>query len=109
MEYTKIPANKLKENIKWVEKEKVSDWLGLPYMGERQTNAPKLYDVANVLKTFENPPIVEQENAEEGSRFSIINRNQVGFVSNAIKVVEGIKQEKATPSQWLAMIQNKVD
>lgn len=27
------------------------------------------------------------------------------FVSNAMKAVEGIKQEKATPEQWLAMIQ----
>lgn len=27
------------------------------------------------------------------------------FVSNALKAVEGIKQEKATPEQWLAMIQ----
>lgn len=27
------------------------------------------------------------------------------FVSNALKAVEGIRQEKATPEQWLAMIQ----
>lgn len=27
------------------------------------------------------------------------------FVSNALKAVEGMKQEKATPEQWLAMIQ----
>ena len=46
-------------------------------------------------------------NASNDIRFSIANRNQVGFVSNAMKAVEGIKQEKATPSQWLAMIQKQ--
>ena len=40
-----------------------------------------------------------------GIRFRIANRNQEIFVSNAAKAVEGIKQEKATPQQWLAMIE----
>lgn len=43
----------------------------------------------------------------EGLRFRVANRNQVGFVSNAMKAVEGIKQEKATPQQWLAMIEKQ--
>lgn len=38
-------------------------------------------------------------------RFRISNQNQEIFVSNAQKAVEGIKQEKATPQQWLAMIE----
>ena len=38
-------------------------------------------------------------------RFSIANENQTIFVSNAAKAVEGIKQEKATPAQWLAMLE----
>lgn len=38
-------------------------------------------------------------------RFRIANRNQEIFVSNAQKAVEGIKQEKATPQQWLAMVE----
>lgn len=40
-----------------------------------------------------------------GIRFRVSNRNQEIFVSNAQKVVEGIKQEKATPQQWLAMVE----
>ena len=42
---------------------------------------------------------------DEGVRFRVANRNQEIFVSNAQKAVEGIKQEKGTPQQWLAMIE----
>ena len=38
-------------------------------------------------------------------RFSVANESQSIFVSNAAKAVEGIKMEKATPAQWLAMIE----
>ena len=41
----------------------------------------------------------------EDIRFSTSNRNQAIFVSNAAKAVEGIKMEKATPEQWLKMIE----
>ena len=40
-------------------------------------------------------------------RFRVANENQVIFVSNAAKAVGSIKQEKATPDQWLAMIQKQ--
>lgn len=40
-------------------------------------------------------------------RFSIANRNQAVFVSNAARAVESIKQEKATPEQWLKMIEKQ--
>ena len=39
-----------------------------------------------------------------GTKFRKVNENQEIFVSNARKAVEEIKQEKATPQQWLAMI-----
>jgi hypothetical protein len=42
---------------------------------------------------------------ESEIRFSASNANQAIFVSNAAKAVEGIKQEKATPAQWLAMLE----
>lgn len=45
--------------------------------------------------------------ADEGVRFSVANNNQEIFVSNAEQAVKGIKQEKATPQQWKAMIQSK--
>lgn len=37
--------------------------------------------------------------------FSISNENQRIFVSNAERAVEGIRQEKATPEQWIKMIE----
>ena len=43
----------------------------------------------------------------ERTRFRIANDNQEIFVSNAEQAVKGIKQEKATPQQWKAMIQSK--
>ena len=42
---------------------------------------------------------------QQDVRFRVSNENQAIFVSNAAKAVEGIKQEKATPEQWLKMIE----
>jgi hypothetical protein len=42
---------------------------------------------------------------KSNTRFRVSNQNQEIFVSNAQKAVEGIKQEKGTPQQWLAMIE----
>ena len=51
-------------------------------------------------------PLSERFNPKnEDIRFRIANENQAIFVSNAAKAVEGIKQEKATPEQWLKMIE----
>ena len=46
-----------------------------------------------------------KERAYKDIRFRTSNNNQAMFVSNAAKAVEGIKQEKATPEQWLKMIE----
>lgn len=45
------------------------------------------------------------ERRDPGIQFSIVNRSQDVFVSNAQKAVEGIKMDKATPEQWLKMIE----
>lgn len=37
--------------------------------------------------------------------FRVSNENQAIFVSNAARAVEGIKMEKATPEQWLKMLE----
>ena len=39
------------------------------------------------------------------TRFRVANENQEMFVSNAAKALDGIKQEKATPEQWLKMLE----
>ncbi len=53
------------------------------------------------------PPVETDlpEGTDLGSTmFRKANYNQEVFVSNAQRAVEGIKQEKATPEQWLAML-----
>ncbi len=50
-------------------------------------------------------PLSERFNEEKSDiRFRKANENQEIFVSNARKAVEEIKQEKATPEQWIAML-----
>ena len=57
----------LRNNLRWVEKEKVSDWLGLPYEEERQAN-PKLDSVAKIINEFKNPTIPEEKNEENSAK-----------------------------------------
>ena len=45
--------------------------------------------------------------SDEGTRFRLSNENQRIFVSNAERAVESIKQDKATPQQWKAMIEKQ--
>ena len=47
----------------------------------------------------------DYSNSNPDIRFSVENANQEVFVSNALRAVDGIKQEKATGEQWLAMLQ----
>ena len=54
----------------------------------------KLNDVTNVIQNFENPKI--------SAKYSLQTPT---FYSNAEFAVRGIKQEKATPEQWLKMIE----
>lgn len=86
-----------------VDKEKTLDWLeALRTNRGTGLNNQELSDAANVINNFENPSI-ESENSAD-TRFRIANRSQEVFVSNARKAVEEIKQDKATPQQWLAML-----
>lgn len=60
------------------------------------------------MKSEKIGPIVDdiQKALDQGETlFRVANNNQEIFVSNARKAVESIKQEKATPEQWLAMLQ----
>jgi predicted nucleotidyltransferase len=56
-----LDSVKLKEYLRWVEKEKVSEWLGLPYEEERQDANPKLVSLAKVIEEFENPKLSEEK------------------------------------------------
>lgn len=53
-------------------------------------------------------PLSERFNERSNDlRFREANENQEIFVSNAAKALEGISQDKATPEQWLKMIESK--
>ena len=59
------------------------------------------YRILKDIDGYFNEGIVPQNDI----LFSTSNNNQRIFVSNAAKAVEGIKQDKATPEQWLKMIE----
>ena len=51
-------------------------------------------------------PLSERFNPKKDDiYFSLTNENQEIFVSNAAKAVEGIKNDKATPEQWLKQLE----
>lgn len=66
-----LPLDALKNNLRWVDKEKVSDWLGLPYMGERQDVNPKLFSTANIVSNFENPQVSDVKKDETDTLFRL--------------------------------------
>ena len=55
---------------------------------------------------YENK-VREATEGDNDVRFRVANADQEIFVSNAERAVESINQEKATPQQWLAMIQKQ--
>lgn len=67
---------------------------------DRRTPASKIFRDIN---GYFNEGVVPE--MRESVSFRIANENQAIFISNAAKAVEGIKQEKATPEQWLKMIE----
>ena len=60
------------------------------------------YRIMRDIDGYFNEGIVPQQS---NLMFSTSNHNQAIFVSNAAKAVEGIQMEKATPEQWLKMIE----
>jgi len=53
-------------------------------------------------------PLSERFNPEQDDiRFSKANNNQRVFISNAEAALDGIQQQKATPEQWLKMLEGK--
>ena len=64
--------------MRWVEKEEVQDWLGIADLNRPiHTINPELSSVANILLSFQNPPLPEAEssqndaNATSGEQFSL--------------------------------------
>jgi hypothetical protein len=64
----------LQENIKWVEKEKVLDWLGMvPPKGTTLTD-PKLLAVAKVIQNFQNPKISSERFQKQEEPFTPLGK-----------------------------------
>ncbi len=84
-----------KDNLKYVNKEIAMQWLGIapPEGAASLTDAQQ--SIAKIIQNFENPKI--------GVKYSLSTTPT--FYSNAEFAVRGIKQEKATPEQWLKMIE----
>lgn len=65
---------------------------------DRRTSPSRIF---RDIDGYFNEGIVPQQDI----RFSVANSNQAIFVSNAAVAVNAIKMEKATPEQWLKMIE----
>ena len=68
--------------------------------GRNESVMPTVASVEYVIFNADDAQIVDR------TRFSKVP-NQDVFFSNAARAVENIKQEKATPQQWLAMIEKQ--
>ena len=77
--------------------------LSVPYI-----DAEEAENTLSALRT-ENKDFSDDKGSniseENNTLFRASNENQAIFVSNAAKAVEAIKQEKATPEQWLKMLE----
>ena len=80
-----------------VDKEKALAYLRISAPIAEASNKQELDSATKIVENFENPKI------EPDNSFSI--GSAPVFVSNAKIAVLGIKQEKATPEQWLKMIE----
>lgn len=49
----------------------------------------------------------KQKNSDTGTRFRKANESQNGFISNAEASLDRIKMEKATPEQWVKMLEKE--
>lgn len=59
---SELSEEEFKSSLKWVEKEKVSEWLlRLPYEDERTIDNQKLNSIANIINSFENPKTIEEK------------------------------------------------
>ena len=79
----------------YIDKEKALNYLHHSEPISEALSNSRLISATNIVQNFENPSIE--------SKFSI--RTPDTFYSNAEFAVRGIKQEKATPEQWLKMIE----
>lgn len=104
-----------KDNAEWLnwitqgkllyaDKERIQGLINQQRTNLAEVSYLDLDSVAKILQNFENPSI---ENVKKSNS---LNLHKVGgdspvYYSNAYRAVEGVKQEKATPEQWLKMLE----
>lgn len=77
--------------------------VGRLILDEKATKIFVAYNPNQIKSATHNDGSFSEEN--DDIRFSVSNASEEIFFSNAERAVESIKQEKATPAQWLAMIE----
>ena len=106
----KKPVKPLKYIWEGPEKGFKKDKNGLMVKKSDDDYAAEMADYENRLEEYNNSEALRnyqemERQARNDIRFQIEQEPAPTFYSNAMKAVEGIKQEKATPDQWLAMIE----
>ena len=79
----------------YIDKEKALDYLHHSALNAEALSNPRLISTTKVIQNFQNPKIE--------AKYALSTAPT--FYSNAEFAVRGIKQEKATPEQWLKMIE----
>lgn len=78
----------------YIDKQRMHQLIGRFRIEQPQNSTVKYAEVDSIVSEFQNPQFHRQVQVASS-----------GFYSNAEFTVDRIKQEKATPAQWLAMIQ----
>ncbi|MBN1156719.1 hypothetical protein JXA85_03825, partial [Candidatus Woesearchaeota archaeon] len=83
--------------LDWVDKEKALNWLGRQRTLYAEAAIP-IKDITNIINSFENPKV------SEGKDYPLFRISDALYFSPTEKALDVIKQEKATPQQWKAML-----
>jgi hypothetical protein len=104
---SEFSEEELKEALRWVDKEKVSDWLlRLPYEDEHTKSNPKQLSVAKVIKDFENPKLLgenfadkEENTMQREGDGRVLSMSQDKNYSRKQRVLDIVNGENATMSK----------
>ena len=92
------------DTLQWVDKKKGLQWLSSASSNyQQEIDIKDLSSATKIVNDFVNPTI-DDVNNEQNIRFRT-TESAPAFYSNAERAVENVKQEKATPEQWLKMIE----
>lgn len=85
----------LEQALRWVDKNKVSDWLGIADLNSPiHANNPKLVSVANILQNFENPNVLEENLAptEQTNDIDTAVADTAGKLNIGVRVAHSVDE-----------------